>query len=154
MSNRTSAALITGLLFLLSLYFLVPLLRVDSSTWPAAEGRVIDRVARSHRNQHRKYDLFVTYEYEVNGQRHTGNRRSLAIAPVERVAAISSPQALEKAGFPVGQKVRVFYNPKNPTESVLEPRIGTGSRLMYGAVIGFTGLGFVGTLFGKVRRVR
>lgn len=153
MGARMTAAVITGALFCFSLYFLTPLLKANTKGWPVVEGQIIDRQAQRHRERHHQYDILVTYEYVVDGQRYTSRRHTLAIAPVERVTANSQALALERAGFPIGQKVRVFHNPKDPTEAVLNPKISTGSRLIYLAVIGFSGLVFLGSLFGKVQRI-
>lgn len=154
MGARMTAVAITAALFCLSVYFLAPLLKLDPSGWTVADGQVINRQAKRSRGHQRQYEILVTYEYTVDGRRYTGRRHTFAIASVERVSANSISQALERAGFPVGQKVRVFYNPKDPSKAVLNPHIGTGSKLMYVAVIGFSGLGFLAAVFGKVRQIR
>jgi hypothetical protein len=153
MIARLLGICIMGTLLAIAAYFLVPLLKVDTSNWPSVEGQIVDRRATRQKSQSHQYAITATYEYHVQGRRYASQRNSLAISPVQYVRAISPAEALNKAGFPVGQKVRVFHDPRDPARAVLDTRVSTSQRLLYLVLIGFCALGFLGAIFGKVRRV-
>lgn len=153
MIARLSGIFITGLLLVTVTYYCVPLLKTDPRNWPSVEGQIVDRSATRQRSQSHQYAIFATYEYYVEGRRYTSRRNSLANAPVQYVSAISIAEALNKAGPPLGQKVRVFHDPKDPARAVLDPGVSGSQGLLYLAAIGFCALCFLGALFGKVRRV-
>jgi hypothetical protein len=153
MIARLLGIFLTGSLLFTSSCFLIPLLKIDAHAWPSVEGTIVDRQARRESNQSHRYAITATYEYEVQGQRHTGRRHSLAISPVQYVKAISVSEALRHAGISVGQKVRVFYDPQNPARAVLDPKVSSSQKVLYLAVIGFCGLAFLAALFGRIKRV-
>jgi hypothetical protein len=78
----------------------------------------------------------VVYSYEVAGQPYSSHRVTFgAIRPSKQAAA--AEKALER--YPVGSQVTVYYNPAQPSETVLE-RTATHTQAML--VIGIVCLGF------------
>ncbi len=59
----------------------------------------------------------MRYRYTVNGTTHTGERlRAFGLHHLDEQQALK-----EIAPFPVGQKVKVYYDPAKPSSSVLIP---------------------------------
>jgi len=86
----------------------------SSLSWPSADGKILTSQARSAGNTHRN---LLWYEYQVDGLRH--------LSGDYHVGGNSTPfrdKAIQVAKrYPVGRLVKVFYNPSDPSESVLEP---------------------------------
>ncbi|MEP7354743.1 MAG: DUF3592 domain-containing protein [Acidobacteriota bacterium] len=86
----------------------------SSLSWPIADGRILDSKAHSDGNNYRTQ---LWYEYEVEGVRHvsenyhTGGNGTVSTDTAKAVAK----------RYPVGRQVKVFFNPSDPSESVLEP---------------------------------
>ena len=98
----------------------------DSREWPTAEGVITaSRIASSHQTSTEKgwhakryeYEVRVQYSYSVDGVSYTGNR--LRIRPTEYSSEKHAQREL--AEYPVGQRLRVYYNPQDPERSVLKP---------------------------------
>lgn len=96
--------------------------------WPTVQGRIetsgIREYHASDSNEHSQVRTFyradVTYCYDVAGVRYTGDK----VSSVGTSGAASDAAARRSAAkYPAGQTVEVHYNPDNPAESVLEPRI-------------------------------
>jgi hypothetical protein len=95
-----------------------------SPTWPFVEGEMLESRVRAHNetgDQHgtlaREWFTEVRYRYTVDGVSYTGNRLR-AFGPRHT----DEQQALQElAPFPVGQKVKVYYDPAKPSSSVLIP---------------------------------
>ncbi|MBS0263661.1 MAG: DUF3592 domain-containing protein [Planctomycetes bacterium] len=64
----------------------------------------------------------IQYEYEVNSRSWTGNRVTIA-----DVGCNSDDAHALAAQYPVGKSVSVYYDPQDPTSSVLVPGASTGS---------------------------
>lgn len=97
----------------------------DSRQWPTAEGVITaSRIASSHKTSTEKgwhgsryeYEVRVQYAYSVGGVSYSGNR--LRIRP-NKYSSEGNAQR-ELAEYPVGQRVRVYYNPKEPERSLLK----------------------------------
>ena len=109
-----------------------------AQTWPAVEGRVIrseidvskkivplDRIRRTHVEF---YALRIKYEYEVDGQRFTGDRVTLAANPCGYDRAEVERWTRK---YPLGAKIPVHYSPTHPEHSVVErTRLGRGAGLV------------------------
>lgn len=93
--------------------------------WPTTTGKVVASRVQSKRNRpdddaygfgdtEVSNQPFVEYEYTVAGKKYRCSRVSIAekIAGTEREAVL--------ARYPVGATVTVFYNPKNPSQALLE----------------------------------
>ncbi len=99
-------------------------IRQASPEWPYVEGEMVstrvfaqnetggDRGVSTH-----EWYTEVHYRYTVNGQTYTGNRlRAFGLHHFSRDQAEA-----ELTPFPVGARVKVYYNPNKPSESVLIP---------------------------------
>lgn len=95
-----------------------------SPAWPHVEGEMLESRARAHNetgDQHgtlaRQWSTEVRYRYTVNGVSYTGNRlRAFGLNHSDEQQALH-----ELAPFPLGQKVKVYYDPAKPSSSVLIP---------------------------------
>jgi hypothetical protein len=56
----------------------------------------------------------VQYSYEVKGERYEGNR----ITPGLQWGGTGAEKVIDR--YPVGARVTVYYDPKNPSEALLE----------------------------------
>jgi hypothetical protein len=82
----------------------------------------------------------ITYTYEVDGEKYTNNM----VRPVGRNVYKDKPIVQRVLNlFPVGYKVYIFYNPKNPQKSVLDPWIRYSPvAITIPTALIFLGLGF------------
>jgi len=95
-----------------------------SVQWPSVEGVMLVSQPRSqHLNsaepEGAQHDWVseVRYRYSVNGVSHTGDRlRAFGRRHMSREEAMQ-----ELAPFPVGAKVKVYFDPAKPDSSVLIP---------------------------------
>jgi len=112
----------------------------ESEDWPVADGQVLSVKVQSHTSHHRgssgaraartstSYSVKVEYEFEVDGARFTGDRLTIGQANFNR-----RKEAQAKAAeYPVGQPVKVHYDPEDPSRSCLETGIGTGVWILLG----------------------
>src|ERR1700704_5599246 len=108
---------------------------VAMKRWPVAKGRVLSSKVEhylaiagagdfgSTRTRMTLYRPVVSYEYEVAGQRFKGDR--IAQSPgFNRGVTIFAEKTVQR--YPCGRTVDVGFNPKRPSESVLEPRVPAG----------------------------
>ena len=98
----------------------------DSREWPTTEGVITaSHITSSHKTSTEKgwhgnryqYEVRVQYAYEVDGVSYSGNR--LRIRPNKYSSEESAQREL--AEYPLGQRVRVHYNPREPERSLLKP---------------------------------
>ena len=92
---------------------------IVSLGWPTTEGTVISHRLVAH--QYKEYDgdlytdidVYIRYQYEVLGKTYASNA----------INAISSPYYPYSYAdsYPEGASVNVYYNPKDPSEALLEP---------------------------------
>lgn len=122
------AALLVGILLMaMAPLAVVPILIVDSQSraskdWPTAQG-VIARsgLSRVKLLNEEKYQADVKYHFQVNGRDYSGTR----------ISFMSTTGSSEKAQYaliepyPVGAEVTVYYDPDDPSSSILVP--GSGS---------------------------
>ena len=100
--------------------------------WPIARGRVLSSKVEEYRTdagagkfggaraRMTLYRPVVHYEYEVAGQRFSGDR--IAQSPgMNRGVADFAQKTADR--YAVGTAVDVRYNPKRPGDCVLEPRV-------------------------------
>lgn len=95
-----------------------------SPQWPSVEGVMLTSQPRAvHDNpaepESAKHDWVseVRYAYTVDGVAHTGNR----LQAFGRRHMTKEEVLKELAPFPVGARVKVFYDPAKPENSVLIP---------------------------------
>ena len=133
---------------------------IEQKDWARASGKVtgvtvkpvtftvVEKCSKTNRNQH---EVVVEYEFEVNGERYQGNRYDYEnqgeffcqVEPAnDRAKAIESKKT-----------VTVYYDPKNPSKSVLAP--ADASYVYVGApVLGVAGLLLVAFFFRQRKRYR
>jgi hypothetical protein len=108
---------------------------VAMKRWPVAKGRVLSAKVEEYRalagagdfgSTRTRMTLYrpkVVYEYEAAGQRFKGDR--IAQSPgFNRGVPIFAEKTVQR--YPSGSAVDVHFNPKRPSESVLEPRVPAG----------------------------
>jgi hypothetical protein len=66
----------------------------------------------------------VEYKFIVNGVAYSGHRLSAVLSGSDRPGAAVIKNVLET--YPVGNGVRVFYNPQNPSDCLLNPSEDSG----------------------------
>jgi hypothetical protein len=98
--------------------------------WPTAPGRI--EASGVHEFQAlstddgssrwvTEYRANVVYSYEVGGVRYTGDKSGTTGRVSSNIAALVRSGA---ARYPAGSAVEIHYNPDNPAESILNPRVG------------------------------
>lgn len=92
--------------------------------WPVTRGRIVSSGARSFQfssgegSSSTRYKPNVAYTYEVNGQQYSGSKVNYDLL----ASGMSQSYAQQIAAkYKVGQEVTVYYNPKNPADSMLNP---------------------------------
>jgi len=98
--------------------------RQASRAWPSVEGEILRSRPRTHNvsesqiaTPNHDWDVELSYQYVVNGTTYTGHRLQ-AIGP-RYFSEQEAAQAL--LPFPVGARVKVYYDPAHPQSSVLIP---------------------------------
>jgi len=97
---------------------------VVSRGWPTTDGtilyhRFVGRKSAEYNGNHDTnidvyiIDVYIRYQYSVNGITYT----SLSLNSIDTPFYPSS----YASQYPVGKDVIVYYNPKNPSDAVLEP---------------------------------
>lgn len=112
-----------------------------SKTWPTIDGQLTDVRLWGKRNVGGEIkgaeNLIVKYNYEVNGLKYTGTSATFY--------TLVYPKTMEfSERHPPNSDVKVYYNPKDPAESVLIP--GLNPDKPYSDLI----LGFLGAAIGVV----
>ncbi|MBI9050111.1 MAG: DUF3592 domain-containing protein [Anaerolineaceae bacterium] len=125
-----------------------------SRDWPTIEGQVtqamvdmsIDRDEDG--SSSRKYAPLVIYTYAILGREYTSDQ----VAFGSKWRYTSRAKAESKLRYQSGEQVIVYYNPENPTQTVLEPGAvgGAWGTLLIGIVFIIVG-GFV--LFNTVQGI-
>jgi hypothetical protein len=93
--------------------------RQSTQTWQSTTGTVLMSSVQSSYSSgsHSTYPV-VVYQYEVSGQRYQ-SQRIKAGEQFLNVRVSGQAEATVRK-YPIGATVTVYYNPSNPTESVLE----------------------------------
>ena len=89
-----------------------------SHDWPSVEGQLLR--AQVGGNGAHGFHADVSYRYEVNGQIYNGQR--VRTSDGEYKIRDGAKQAIR--GLIAGQRITVYYDPHDPSESVLEPGAG------------------------------
>lgn len=125
-NDDTTILLIVALIVMLDVPIILTIMmyigrrRIKAAeNWKMTFGEIVEsgaRVARQKRNS-ATYVPHVVYTYEVGGQVYRNNRVHFGFEPP---ASIRSWVEAAAAPYPVGKRVNVYYDPKNPADSVLE----------------------------------
>ena len=113
-----------------------------SGDWPTTEGKMIESRIKTRRKKGKKKRLLVIkYAYQVNGSRHINNKAQY----LDNVFYSTTRKKEIVSQFPAGKIIPVYYNPDNPSQSVLFPGFSTGS-FFGGIALGsiFMGIGMWG----------
>lgn len=86
----------------------------ESENWPVVQGTLVSESS----SQKKKKRVHVFYEYSVNGITYKNSRVNFADDKASKKKI--------RDQFNVGDKLKVYYQPDNPEQSVLEPGASTG----------------------------
>lgn len=90
-----------------------------SRSWPTVSGQIIEsRVSSHHAGRSTHHVAQLRYQYLAQGQTREGTRVGFGSV----VGNLDEVQALV-ARYPLGAKVTVHVDPKQPDQAVLEPRL-------------------------------
>jgi Protein of unknown function (DUF3592) len=116
-----------------------------SKSWPAVDGTITASAVEPAQSKRRATaSAVVRYSYRVAGKDYLSSR--ILGRPSE-----GSPQAMSAliAAYPIGRKVKVHYDPKNPAAAVLGPGlISSGTRTLFIYAIAMMVLGFMALAAG------
>ena len=111
-----------GVIFLAILYAMVSTYKKTAAAkhWPFTMGIVLTSAVEKRRYRRRDVNnAIVRYSYRV-GERTYQNAK-VSLGPAARGAEAKKVAAR----YPVGAQVMVYYNPKDPSEAVLEKKNST-----------------------------
>lgn len=113
------------LLWLAALYFALIVVPKTFNTnhWIETQAHItankLIKTQRTHSRTNKQitvYSAKVSYKYLVDGNQHSGATQKLA----EREKDGEKIHKAMRSLFPIGNTISVYYNPKNPIESVTE----------------------------------
>ena len=119
---------------------------LKSRTWPSVPGRILsDRVEKRRSHSRNGDSTFympkIQYSYQVAGADHTGEKIANAIFYSQTRKGLDRL----KKRYPAGIEVKVFYDPQNPTQSVLQPKTWSNlPSLLFGMAFDAFGLVLLG----------
>lgn len=127
-----------------------------SSGWPTTEGKIItnrimgQKIEQYDGTFYTNFEVFIRYQYTVDGTTYSSNA-------LNSIDASSYPASF--AGrYPSGKEVTVYYNPRDPSDAVLEPgfvdvfqAFDVFSVLTFAAGIYFIYLGILGIKTNRKR---
>lgn len=123
----------------------------DSLSWDNVDGKIISsQIIKSETHVGRGsgsiyYSLNITYEYIVSGSRYAGDR----IRIVNFDTGIKNYLQNIQSRFCTGITTKVFYDPKNPQNSVLEPGFNIGNSILFLLGLFFIVVGILLYFIGK-----
>ena len=101
---------------------------IYSNAWPSTDGKVVSSEVKRVKLRSPMYRPKVEYEYSIKGKTYSAERLSFS----EFNLFYDAAQRIV-AQYPLGESVTVFYNPRNPNDSVLiKGRIGRAFSLFLG----------------------
>jgi hypothetical protein len=109
----------------------------NSLTWPSVIGSVVSSAVETRRSTdsdgHTSTSHYprITYEYDVQGHRYRSDR--FAFGGLVSSGGYAGAQAVVDRYVP-GNQIRVYYNPQQPSEAVLERAAPTSKVLNWVAV--------------------
>ena len=119
-SDRPLLSLLMGGLMLVISVLISDIPRmIVSPIWPTTDGAVILRRISKVRfeeydgDYYEKIDAYIRYQYTVDDIKYTSNA-------IDSTRRLYYPYDVA-ARYPEGKEVTVYYNPKNPSEAVIEP---------------------------------
>jgi hypothetical protein len=91
-----------------------------SASWPSVEGKVLFQLYRTLSGKYRNGEVTLSYEYTVAGRTNRSMRYSLGNATYRDHGDERTAEGFARS-HQRGAAVTVFYDPKHPEESVLQP---------------------------------
>jgi hypothetical protein len=111
-----------------------------SRGWPAAEGEIIacelERRSIEDDSADECFAAAVRYRYQVNGQNYEGDAISVG-GPAVTTRALAEKTADR---YPVGRRLRVYYDPRHPASALLEKGINANLAAMIVFLIVFVAI--------------
>lgn len=115
----------------------------QSLKWPSVVGKVVEArmlestSTDSDGDSSTTYRAHVKYEYEIAGAWYTNDKIGVGMV----VSTSGTKKAQETlARYPVGSTVKVYYDPNNPADSVLEQKASSNLTLILGIIFLAVGL--------------
>jgi hypothetical protein len=99
--------------------------------WPSVLGKVTTSRVSYETTDKTNATPFVTYTYDVDGKTY----KEGSISPGDLTIADTENAEKVVARYPRGSVVTVYYNPKNPSQAVLEKSSQAQIGGMYGILI-------------------
>ncbi len=122
------------------------ILGVESLWWPTVPARVTSStVSTGVSNTGRWWQPELTYDYQVGGRAYQSSGIRFVMPPAYR----EEPAREMQAEYPEGRLTRAAYNPKNASQSVLEPGVPAG--LWWRALIPLFFWTLTGYIFYEIR---
>ena len=124
----------------------------EARSWPEAKGRILSTTVKVSTSRSsgsrstsysREYYPNIRYSWSVDGVQYTGDRYRLGTTH-EKYRERSDAEEAAKA-FPGGTTIPVYYDPKNPSEAVLEK--DTSWSVFVPAILGLLFLGTGGLMW-------
>ncbi len=121
----------------------------QSRSWPAVTGVVKASAAvakpiiiDARRGAVGTHVVILRYEFSVAGQTYSGTRQGLDDVGIIKEAGVAQREA---DALPPGRSVQIFYDPNDPSKSLLEPGVPVSGVLLslFGLVLVATGLALV-----------
>lgn len=124
--------LVLGLYWLISAFKLIKT-ALSSSHWPSVEGRIVstaihtehykdtDISSEARYGRTREYDYYrpvINYKYQVENTHYSSNQRALG-DPASYSEVEEARNILKK--FHADQPIKVYFDPNDPQNAVLEP---------------------------------
>jgi hypothetical protein len=121
-------------------------LSLRSSFWPTTSAQVSSSsVSTGVSNIGRWWQPELTYGYQVEGRPYRSNNIRYMMPPLYR----EEDARQIRADYTEGRRVRVAYNPSNPSESVLEPGVPAG--MWWRALLPLFFWGLTGYIYYEIR---
>ncbi len=98
---------------------------LESLTWPTVPVQVVSSgLNTGESNAGRWWQPAIVYSYELNGHTYQSGNLRYMLRPIYQEDDARQIQA----EYPANARVTAAYNPRNPSQSVLEPGIPAGLR--------------------------
>jgi hypothetical protein len=123
--------------------------QIRAQNYPTTAGAVTHSEVEGHGGRHSNYSPNVLYKYAVAGKTYSSNRYRFG-----DVYAVEGKAHQIVGEHPVGKQVRVYYNPDDPADALLQPGVDGGDLFLATFLLPFNLLVVVigSLLAGKVWR--
>lgn len=123
-----------------------------SENWSTAEGTITSSsISEVGSKDNLTFQAHVHYQYEINEDEYHGDRLDFNSSGMSSSHRVDMQEIVRK--YPAGKTVTVFYDPADPSISVLEPGVKLGAAFLIGMVcVGIGGLVFVSGVIAAFRK--